>query len=117
MTSTTSLALDAHGAALVALVGVLREATTHQYEAPPRPSSPANDAPRAKSGHADPSARVALHGDRLRLRGAVIAAESALARASDELTAVTRALDEALASYRGEHPDDLAELLPPPVAA
>ncbi|MRX42350.1 DUF7169 domain-containing protein [Agromyces kandeliae] len=110
MTSTTSVALASHGAALVALVGVLREATTSQYDTPPRPSSPANDAPRPKGEHADPTMRTALHPDRMRLRATIIGAESTLARSADEFAAASRALDAALAPYRGEVGDDLAEL-------
>lgn len=99
-TDTTVAALVAHGEALRAVAGSLRGAFAVQWAEPPRRML---DTGPGRSGRvSDPVPRVALNDRRLKVRAAVIEAESALAVAADRLNAATVALDEAVAGWWSE---------------
>ena len=97
-TPTTSAALTAHGAALKALATDLRAACAVQWSEPPHLSV----ASEVRSGRiADPTACVALDERRLRVRAAVLGAESRLVVAADEFALASTTLRTAVDEWQG----------------
>jgi hypothetical protein len=99
-TASTIEALEAHGAALTALAGNLRSASAIQWEAAPR-RVPSVDGVRL-GGIADPTPRTAGDEQRLRVRFAILLAESALASSADALTSASSALVDAVDAWTGD---------------
>lgn len=83
--------------ALAEVVELLARAREVQWSAPPRTTPPAERS--APGGHGDPTADIAIDGQRLRLRTDVIAAERALATLGASLEAIRRHLVASLQPF------------------
>lgn len=98
-TSSTIEALGAHGSALVALAGDLKAAHGVQWAVPPRLDARSDV---RSTGISDPTARTALNEHRLRVRGAIIEAESVLAVSADAFGAASAQLRAAVARWQSD---------------
>lgn len=99
----TIAALEAHGQALATIARILRQASAVQWHR--APGRQASVDPSHVGGALDPVPVQAGDSYRLRVRGAVITAESALATSADVLNEASAGLERAVDEWHGARVD------------